>query len=270
MAKKIVLIVLGAVGILVSLALFAGGAALFALFSPHGWLESGEHRVDTPTRALVSQSADFKDAASALNSFGDFRLRLRARASEPAQALFIGVGATTDVEQYVRTFRHDRVTNLDFQPFRLSKRPAGPDGVAVPPATQTFWVQHAQGTGTQTLDWKIRDGSYELVLMNADARTGVDANAVFAVRVPFAHTLGIVFFVVGAIALALGILLLVLGIRVRPKRRPAPPAWPPPGGPTSSSAPPPGAGPERAPPPAQGPAPPAQGPAPPPAQGSTT
>jgi hypothetical protein len=276
MAKKIVLIVLGALGILVSLALFAGGAALFALFSPHGWFESGEHRVDTPTRALVSQSADFKDAASALNSFGDFRLRLRAHASEPAQALFIGVGSTADVEQYVRTFRHDRVTNLDFQPFRLSKQPAGPDGVPAAPTTQTFWVQRAEGTGTQTLDWKIRDGSYELVLMNSDARAGVDARAVFAVRVPFAHTLGIVLLVAGAIVLALGILLLVVGIRVRPKPKSAPPAWgQPQQGPTSSWAPPPGTEPARAPPPGagsapQGSAPPAQGPAPPPAQGSTT
>lgn len=228
MAKKVILIVLGALGIVVSLALLAGGIALFALFSPHGWLESGEHRVDTPTRALVSRSADFEDAASTLDSLGDFHLRLRARPADPTQALFIGVGRTADVERYVQTFRHDRVTNLDFAPFRLTRRAAGPDGVPPPPTSQQFWVQRAVGTGTQTLDWKIRDGSYEVVLMNADATAAVDAAAVFAVRVPFAHTLGIGFLVAGVIVLALGVLLLIVGIRVRTGGRPTPPAWPPP------------------------------------------
>jgi hypothetical protein len=239
-AKKIILIVLGALGIVVSLALLAGGVALFAVFSPHGWLESGEHRVDTPTRALVSQSADFKDAADALNSLGDFRLRLRARASDPAHALFIGVGPIGAVERYVGTFRHDRVTSLDFSPFRLARRPAGADAVPEPPTTQPFWVQRAEGTGTQTLNWKIRDGSYEVVLMNADATPGVDATALFGVRVPFAHPLGIILLVAGTIALALGILLLVIGIRVRPEPRPAPPPWPQPSpepGPATPSAP---------------------------------
>ncbi len=228
MAKKVVLIVLGALGIAISLALFAGGVALFALFSPHGWLESGEHRVDSPTRALVSQSADFKDAADALNSLGDFRLRLRARAFDPGRTLFIGVGPTAAVERYASGFRHDRVTSLDFSPFRLGRRPAGADAVPEPPTTQVFWVQRVEGAGTQTLDWKIRNGSYEVVLMNADATPGVDTDAVLAVRVPFAHPLGVIFLVAGAIVLGLGILLLVIGIRTRPARPSAPPAWPSP------------------------------------------
>jgi hypothetical protein len=227
-AKKIVIIVLGALAILVSLALIGAGIALFAAFSPKGWIDTGEHRVDTPTRALVSDAADFKGAADALNSFGDFRLRVRARASDPSRALFIGVGPTATVERYLSTFRHDRVTDLNFEPFRLEKRAVGTDGVPEPPSTQPFWVQRVEGTGTQTLDWKIRDGSYEIVLMYADATPGVDTQATFGVRVPFAHGLGIVSFVVGALGLVLGIALLVVGIRLRPAAPPTPPAWPQP------------------------------------------
>jgi hypothetical protein len=174
-AKKIVVIVLGALAILVSLALIGAGTALFALFSPKGWIETGEHRVDTPTRALVSKSADFKDAADALNSLGDFRLRVRARASDPARALFIGVGPTAAVERYVGTFRHDRVTDLNLEPFHLEKRAVGTDGVPEPPSTQPFWVQRAEGTGTQILDWKIRDGSYEIVLSASSSWSSEDS-----------------------------------------------------------------------------------------------
>jgi hypothetical protein len=228
-AKKVILIVLGALGTLVGLALIAAATAIFVAFSPHGWIESGEHRVDTPTRALVSESAEFKDAADALNSFGDFRLRVRARALEPERPLFIGVGRTADVEAYVGTFRHDRVTSLDFVPFHLEKRPEGRDLVPAPPAAQPFWAQQVEGTGTQILDWKIRDGSYEVVLMYADAAPGVDARATFGVRVPFARGLAIACYAVGGIALMVGILLLVLGIRARPSPKREAPVWPEPG-----------------------------------------
>jgi hypothetical protein len=189
-------------------------------------IQTGEHRVETPTRALVSESANFKDAADALNSLGDFRLRLRARALEPAQALFIGVGPTAEVDRYVNTFSYDRVTSLDLEPFHLQKRRAGGNANPAPPETQTFWVQRVAGAGTQTLDWKIRDGSYEIVLMNADASPAVDANVVFGVRVPFAHSLAVIFFVAAGIILAVGITLLIIGIRVRPAPKPTPPAWP--------------------------------------------
>ena len=135
MAKKVALILFGAFGIVISLALLAGGAALFVAFSQHGWIESGRHRVDTPTRALVSRSADFKSAADALNSLGDFRLRLRAQAVDPRRALFLGVGPTAAVERYVSTFRHDRVTSLEFSPFELGRQPSGGDDVPASPAS---------------------------------------------------------------------------------------------------------------------------------------
>lgn len=50
---------------------------------------------------------------------------------------------------------------------------------AVParPAAQTFWAQSQVGTGTQTVTWKLRNGKWRVVVMNADASPHVVADA---------------------------------------------------------------------------------------------
>jgi hypothetical protein len=59
-------------------------------------------------------------------------------------------------------------------------------GTAAPaaPASQGFWVARSQGR-SPAVDWKIRDGSYRGVLMNADGRPGVSTRSSFGVKVPY-------------------------------------------------------------------------------------
>ena len=42
-----------------------------------------------------------------------------------------------------------------------------------PPATQGFWVASASGPGTQTVEWEPADGSWTVVVMNADGQPGI-------------------------------------------------------------------------------------------------
>jgi hypothetical protein len=47
------------------------------------------------------------------------------------------------------------------------------------------------GSGRQaTLDWKITDGSYRVVVMNADAAPSVALDGRFALTIPHLFTLG--------------------------------------------------------------------------------
>jgi hypothetical protein len=89
------------------------------------------------------------------------------------------------------------------------------------PTDQSFWA--AQGSGRQaTLDWKITDGSYELVVMNSDATPSVAVDGRFALTIPHLFAIGIAVLVVGILILAGGVVLLVVGIRMH--SRPGPTA----------------------------------------------
>ena len=62
--------------------------------------------------------------------------------------------------------------------------------VAQPPALRHIWTASAQGRGTQTLRWHLRNGSWSVVVMNADGSPGVRADVTASARIPFLGLLG--------------------------------------------------------------------------------
>ena len=48
------------------------------------------------------------------------------------------------------------------------------DARAPSPGTQDFWVASSTGSGPRTLEWDPTDGSWTVVVMNADGRAGID------------------------------------------------------------------------------------------------
>ena len=52
------------------------------------------------------------------------------------------------------------------------------------PGTQDFWVASATGSGARTLVWDPADGSWTVVVMNADGRPGIDVGADLGARMP--------------------------------------------------------------------------------------
>jgi hypothetical protein len=73
-------------------------------------------------------------------------------------------------------------------------------------------VTSASGTGQQTLDWTIQSGEWAMVIMNADASSGVSADLRFGALAPSGlDTLAWTSIAVGLVALIGGGLLLYLG-----------------------------------------------------------
>ena len=50
-------------------------------------------------------------------------------------------------------------------------------GVPAAPAAALPWAARAQGIGTLTLTWAVRDGDWTIVVMNTDARPGLSVRA---------------------------------------------------------------------------------------------
>jgi hypothetical protein len=229
--KKVVLIVLGVLGVLGGLALTIGGIALMALFGTDGTYNSSRERIDTATHALVSEPVELENDAPFTSDFGDVTVRLSARPNDEGP-VFLGIGPAGEVDAYLRGVAIDVVEDwrYDFgDDDAIEKRRVDGTAEPDPPTEQDFWTVQASGPGEQRIEWELRSGTYRLVVMRADGSRPVDVVARWGIEIPWIFPLGIGLLVAGVVALLVGILLLVLGIRTKTRRPPVAPqqvgAW---------------------------------------------
>jgi hypothetical protein len=213
MGKRVILIVLGALILLIGAAAAVGGAALVIVFGPDGTASSGSNHVTSSRVALVAAIDDIKGAKGFASAVGRIQLQLRVDSS---QAAFVGVGPAASVERYLAGAPIDRVTDLEVDPFDLSTQPR--PGTAQPPAPgeQTFWTVSDTGSHAR-VNWRVADGNYHLVVMNADATPNVDVDAGASLTVPHLFGIGLGFLIAGVVILLLGVFLIVRGARQRPQ-----------------------------------------------------
>ena len=216
MARRVVLIVLGAVLLVIgALAAIAGGA-LMALFGSHDTLTSGTQHVSTPTRALVSPAGSIQGASGAQTVLGRVRLRITASPAGADRHLFVGIGPSGAVDRYLSGASYDVATDVTITPFHLTL--SRHDGTATPPppGSQSFWVAQASGTNP-TLTWTVTSGSYRLVVMNTDATQPVAFDGGLDLTIPHSFAIGIGLLIGGIVLFLIGIALIVLGARARPR-----------------------------------------------------
>jgi hypothetical protein len=200
---RIAAIVAGTLLALIGAAVAAVGGILIGLFGGDGTVASGSHPLSTSRTALVSSVADIDDISSVADIVGDPRLRITARSADADEALFVGIGRAARVDRYLASVPTDVVTDFELDPFELTRRPRDGSRRPGPPADQQIWVASGTGRDSATLRWKVRDGDYRLVLMNADGSRGVDAEGDVALTA--SHVPTIAWSMIGG-----GVLLLVL------------------------------------------------------------
>jgi hypothetical protein len=107
------------------------------------------------------------------------------------------------------------VTDFEVRPFDLrTTRREGTTHLALP-LEQSFWVAKSLGSTSAATDWRIRDGSYLVVLMNADGSTGVAVDGRFGLDVPHLGTIGISLLAGGLLVAVVGVALLVAGFATK-------------------------------------------------------
>jgi hypothetical protein len=238
-AGRVILIVLGSIGVLFGLALMAGGG--FLLWADRtqredGYLTTPSERFATPTYALTRTrlELDTNGEGWVLNEswFGTVRIRGESPAGK---TLFIGIGPQAEVARYLGTVAHANVQDLDFDPFRVTYLPVKGGAPKAPPTEQSFWAASASGVGTQTLTWKVRDGDWSAVLMNANGSRGVAADVDLGAKLSFLLWVGIGLLIGGVLVVAGSTALIVLAARTR--QAPSAPPVPPTAGAGSGKAP---------------------------------
>lgn len=220
--SRVLLIVFGVLATLVSLGLLAaGGVALWAHETQRdddGFFTSPDVNLVSTGHATASDGLDVTDLDSWPTDSDLFAtIRLRGASVDPARPIFVGVGPETDVRTYLSGVAYDEVTdvdlNFDSDEIDVSYQPRLGDRAPGPPGDEAFWAASVEGTGEQTLEWDVEDGTWSIVVMNADGAVGVDVVMTFGARIGWLIWVAIGSLIGGAILLAVGGLLIFLGAR---------------------------------------------------------
>jgi hypothetical protein len=220
-----IVIVLGAVVALIGLLLVWGGLTPLSQHrDADGYLLSDPLTVDRSARAVITNDVEllrghYECAGEetfflAFYSPDDVRMRGITSGSD---ALFMGIAPADAIEGYLDGVAHDEITEWECDvddivavEYTRHKGTAAPDA----PGTEQFWVTSTSGTGQQTLDWTIESGEWAMVVMNADASSGVSADLRFGALAPSGlDTLAWTSLAVGLVALIGGGLLMYRGLR---------------------------------------------------------
>jgi CAAX protease family protein len=211
---RITTLVIGALLVLLSLPLLgAGGTGLWAdrTQRDEGYVTTGVHEFSTSGSALATVSTELGSAGIgwlyAPSLLGEVRIRVTP--TSPGSALFVGIGPSTDVDRYLAGVNHTVIT--EFWEEKVDAVGGGQPGSA--PAAQDFWVASDTGPGARTLEWHPTDGSWTVVVMNADGRPAISVGADLGARMPAALWIAVGLLIAGAIFLAGGGLLIASAFR---------------------------------------------------------
>jgi hypothetical protein len=172
-AGRIIALATGSVLLLISLALIAGGGTLAWADQEQlrsGYLTTSTSTYSTSGYALASDPVKLHGGWGWLSQFVD-RVRIRISSPDPSRPLFAGVAATGDVARYLGGVSYTTVNAHDVTDHPGTGVPAAPASAALP------WAMQAQGTGSLTLSWEIRNGDWTVVVMNQDAVPGLTVRA---------------------------------------------------------------------------------------------
>jgi hypothetical protein len=162
-----------------------------------GYLTSAQAPYSTGTYALESESynAAGVDGFVARDLVGT--LRIRTQSDRP---VFLGIAPAAAATSYLAGVAHAEAGNLGAQSSDFRVIPGGAPSSA--PGTQRFWVASTTGAGVRTLTWKVRNGSWRVVVMNANGTRDVASELSIGASFPHLLTLAMALLGGGILILA--------------------------------------------------------------------
>jgi hypothetical protein len=220
---RVIAVVLGALLLLPALGLVTGGGVLLWADQwsrdDDGYLFTATDDFSTAGYAMQSDrielqtDADWVPLSATLGT-----ARVEVTGTGGSEDVFLGVGPSADVEAYLAGVERTVIDDLGLDA-SAAERDLLPGGApSGPPTEQDFWTVEASGTGTQQLSWEPGEGSWALVIMNADGSAGVAVDARIGATAPALGGLAWGLLGVGLFLVLVAVLVIALAAR---RRRPA-------------------------------------------------
>jgi uncharacterized protein DUF4389 len=230
-AGRIVAVVAGALLTMVAIGSLGGGG--FGLWADQtqrdaaGFLTTSARQLTTATYALSTDRIHLGGGPGSLDVrriVGTVRIRVTSAAA--TGPVFVGIAPADQAAAYLGGVAHTVVRDVGGTQRIVSYLTS--QGAAPPtrPTAQRFWAASSVGSGSQTITWPARPGSWTLLAMNADGTRGLDLRADVGATVPWLLRAAIGLLVVGTVLLVAGVLLIVLpviGAAKTPRRQAASP-----------------------------------------------
>jgi len=188
------------------------GGALLALFGDGQIVSSGSHPVATSSSAFITDMGTINGIHGLDILTGAPTLHISAD-SIGDTGVFVGVGPTAEVERYLDGVATETVTDLELSPFSIDTMRNNGGAIAGAPTEQDFWVTSSTSSDVATVTWEIENGSYQVVVMNADGSAGVLTAVEIGASLPSSSGLWILVLGIGVLIMFGGGVLLVAGAR---------------------------------------------------------
>ncbi|MDN5725883.1 MAG: hypothetical protein L0G99_08145 [Propionibacteriales bacterium] len=200
--------VLGSILILCGVIALVVGIGVMALVGRDSRVPLGEQQWTSDGVAVVSSDGLFSVMGPTL------QVEVTSRSEKP---VFVGVGYTDDVSDYLSASSRTAISSWSppgsFGTVQLrgeDRKIPGPDGL-------DWWVAETTGKGSAALDWKMVDGRYSFVIMNADGSPELDTTAKLKLVIEGLFETALLVAIGGLLGLLIGILSFVLTRRRTPK-----------------------------------------------------
>ena len=225
-------IIVGALIALCGIAPVLAGVGIVGYLKDGTGLEIPIKGFEAPKRAVAIVSPTFSlDTSDLPSEVSDSAILLTITPPPGEGPLFIGLGPATAVNRYLRraSIAHveqtDQGANADGSATAPNPQDALQDGVPVrlvldpgprtsvpPPETRKFWTRTVTNdSGEITLTAADLQGTdSRVVVMRADGKPGIAADASLRFRIPFLVTIGWVALITGLVTIAIGVGLILL------------------------------------------------------------
>ena len=148
-------------------------------------------------------------------------VHVTASAIDPATPVFVGIAPADRAAQYLAAVHYSTLTRLAGGRDATVDHPGS--APSTPPTHAPIWTASASGSGTQTLTWPSTDGTWMLVVMNADGSAPVDARVGVGITAPSLGWISATLLGAAALFLTAGFLLIAIPMsRRNAPRRVAP------------------------------------------------
>ncbi|HEU5108796.1 MAG TPA: DUF4389 domain-containing protein [Micromonosporaceae bacterium] len=213
-AVHVVSLLAGVLLFLVGGGIAAAGGAVLAVNADRedGYVSSATVRVESETAVVTAEGIRLDGGGRwALDAAGVDGARLTVVSD---RAVFVGVAEQSDLDRWLGDTGYDELVQPAAGVGAELSRSGGQIRPVAPPADQSFWIASASGTDVVTLDWSLADmdeGTYALVLANADGSTAVTATARASVTLPDLAPFGFVLLGIGVLLALVGVMLVYIG-----------------------------------------------------------
>lgn len=183
--------------------------------SGDGYFTTPTAQVSTDTYALISTEVDLgaiRNDWLPASWLGTVQVIADSRDEAP---VFIGIGPSTDVDDYLEGVAHAEVTRIasgEESEYRVEDGTAAP---ATQPDDEGFWVASSEGEGRHSVEWDIEEGEWTVLIMNADASPDVAVEVTAGARSPWFMGAVVVVGIGALICAALAILTFFFAFRGR-------------------------------------------------------